>query len=167
MPPEWLWRIPLNLIYRHTYNKAVGRDLVVAIIMVESSGFPFTSRYEPAWKYFKDVEAFARRNHITQETEKIHQATSWGPMQIMGSVARELGYYGHLNRLAEVDNGIRWGVAKLDACLKRWDTVEDAISAYNQGGPYTNEDGEYRNQDYVDKVHNYLSQLRGGRYERA
>lgn len=126
--------------------------LVGAIIRVESAGNPFSVRYEPHWIYFKDVPDFARRLMITEATESLMQMCSWGPMQVMGAVARELGFTDYLQKLCEPVLGITYGCKKLQAIKRRYSSTEDIVAAYNAGTPKKNERGVYFNQNYVDKV---------------
>jgi soluble lytic murein transglycosylase-like protein len=130
-------------------------DLVRAIVQVESSGNTFAIRYEPNFLLTyvkKDVKTFG----ASRDTERISRATSWGLMQVMGQVARELGCTEpFLSSLCEPVTGLECGcrlLARLrDKYLEKhgWDGV---IAAYNAGSPRRDESGEYVNQPYVMKV---------------
>jgi len=143
-------------------SKAVGidPDLSRAIAAVESSWNPWAVRYEPKWRYFYFVREYADKLMITVETEQMLQACSWGPMQVMGSVARELGFDAELPRLTNSELGIRYGVSKLKKLFEKYNDESEVISAYNQGSARKTPGGMYENQTYVDKVHKSLNNLR-------
>lgn len=130
-------------------------DLVAAFCLQESAFDSNAMRYEQFWRYFLTPEVFAANLHVTPLTEKTLQAFSYGPMQIMGAVARELGYLGPLPNLLTPDNGVHYGCLKLLHLTTKFANVEDAISSYNQGNPAANLDGSYKNQAYVDSVMGY------------
>jgi hypothetical protein len=140
----------------------VCEDLAVAIAMTESGCiWPRQStRFEPAWKYFVKPEKYAEQNGLSLETEMREQATSWGPMQVMGSVCRELGFQGPLPEIFQPVAGAQYGVMKLKVLLSKYKNESDAISAYNQGSPRKTHDGFYLNQSYVEKVMARLKALR-------
>lgn len=62
---------------------------------------------------------------------------SYGPMQVLGSTAEDMGYRGHLARLEAPSVGMRYGVKYLARQLRRHADTCDAISAYNAGRPIT------------------------------
>ena len=128
--------------------------LVSAIIQVESSGNKWSTRYEPLWHYFKDIDAWSRKiiPHTTVNTEMIHQQTSWGLMQVMGSVARELGFDGHLPELTQARINILLGCKQLVRVNRPGYIVDDQIAAYNAGSARRSANGLLENQSYVDKV---------------
>jgi hypothetical protein len=68
-----------------------------------------------------------------------YQRTSFGPMQVMGAVAREQGFTGDLSTLSH-ELGIECGVKHLKNLYRRFYNVEGmegVIEAYNRGRPYT------------------------------
>lgn len=140
-----------SLIKEQAQFYDVNMVLVKAIITVESNFNPYAIRYEPLWHYFKDVENCAKLVNTTSMTEHVMQATSWGLMQIMGSVARELGYTLPLPALCIPETNIKVGCQKLDSLSKKYDSLGDIVSAYNAGTP-TKINGEYVNKGYVAKV---------------
>lgn len=130
----------------------VDARLACAIAEVESAGDPLAVRFETHWKYYFDVPQFAFRCRVSQDTERTLQSCSWGLMQVMGSVARELGFLESLIKLSDPRIGAKYGCMKLAQCLKKWPKkLDDAIAAYNAGSPRVFE-GRYVNQAYVDKV---------------
>lgn len=104
--------------------------IVMAVCEQESGWYQFATRYEPAF--------FAR--YIAQmqlsETEKHARAFSYGLMQVMGQVARELGFTGpSLAELTDPYTGIRYGCMKLRECFDRRNgQLEEALLLYNGGG---------------------------------
>jgi soluble lytic murein transglycosylase-like protein len=141
-----------RLILEYSVELGLDPKVVEAICQVESSGNWYACRYEPKWSYFYDTAGWAKLLRQTEATEKMQQATSWGPMQVMGSVAREHGFRGYLTELAVTNIGLRYGCLHLRKFLNRYPRLDDAISAYNQGNPRKDGDGLYVNQGYVDKV---------------
>jgi len=124
--------------------------LAWAIVMQESRGKVSAYRYEPGWRYFTDTHGAALRTtrelaaRLLSPTEFHTQSASWGPMQVMGSVARELGYRGMIpDLLVSPAVALDLGCRKLAALIAKYDgSLEDAISAYNDGDDYTDLDNE-------------------------
>lgn len=141
----------------------VDSDLACAIAKVESSWNPWAVRFEPKWSYFEWPEKFAKILGITLETEKQLQSCSWGLLQIMGGVARELGFQGPLQMLCGPRIGAQYACMKLKALKKRYAVLEDQISAYNAGTPRMHSDGTYENQAYVDAVIKAYAELQKAR----
>ena len=134
------------------------QHLVFCIIHQESGFDSNITRYEPDWIYYIDVPIFAKSLDITDPTERVHQGTSWGLMQIMGSVAREFGYKDHLVTLIAPKINIEYGFKKLNKLLKKYTDIKDAISAYNMGHP-RKVNGLYINQQYVDNIYKQLEAI--------
>jgi len=148
-----------------------NRPLVDAIIQVESGGDVYASRYEPHYQYLWDVRAnapfrargrslppgFKSPRFVSSNTEFVQQKHSWGPMQVMGAVAREYGFKGRLTELCG-ERGLHYGLTHLQALSRRLvraglESQDDLIAAYNGGWARRNESsGAYLNQGYVDKV---------------
>lgn len=156
----WIWRLPLNLMLRESKLNSIDIKVIAAATMVESSGNPFVTRYEDHYRWTLDCAKYARQNGIREADEEHFQKTSWGFLQIMGGVARELGYYGPLTRLAEPSTGLHWGSKKLALCLKKYGNLADAIAAYNAGSPRKEDDGSYVNQRHVDRFLDYYNALK-------
>ena len=150
----------------------VPAPLIKAIIKTESSNDPGAVRYEPAYRYLWNCilnEPFRRPSQAelnssfapsdfrspigSAHTEWHGQRTSWGPMQIMGAVARELGFRGFFPALCG-EPGVEYGVIHFNHLFKRFHTrfgMKGVIAAYNAGSPVARGDG-FANQEYVDKV---------------
>lgn len=147
-------------------------ELLHSIIAVESSGNPFAIRAEPKYRYMWDCRRNRPFRKVTAEevsspsaphgfsqctgslnTEWTGQKVSWGPMQVMGAVAREYGFLGHFPVLCSII-GVEYGAQHLKQLARRWYSRrgwEGVVAAYNAGSPVLI-DGIYRNQSYVDKV---------------
>lgn len=151
---DMLKLLPWNIITKEAGNLGIDRDLVGAMIMCESSGMRSAARFEPKFNYLYSPDAFAARLGITRVTEEVFQKTSWGYMQVMGAVARELGFENMLPELISPILGIRFGCMKLKKLLDKYGYIrpEDAVAAYNAGSPRRHRDGGYVNQRYVTKV---------------
>lgn len=162
------------LIPRVARDQHLPASLVEAIVRTESAGVATRWRVEPRYRYLWDVKhgrPFRALTHAeiaseeapadfhaihgsSRDTEWWGQQASWGPMQIMGAVAREHGYSGDFPGLCDPLAGLRWGCAHLaqlrDAYLARygWPGV---VAAYNAGSP-RRAGGQWVNQSYVDAV---------------
>ena len=149
----------INHIRQTAGSLGIDADLAVAISAQESNFDHSSCRYEPDWVYFFQVDKFARRLNVTAQTERQLQAFSWGCMQVMGSVARELGYEDDLPLLMQPELGTLYGCKKLSQLMQKYKTKNDVISSYNQGSPRKNVQGQYVNQNYVDSVRKRLDNL--------
>lgn len=136
--------------------------MVLAIIKVESQGNPHVTRFEPNYKYFYRVDEFAKKLSppATFDTERVHQQTSWGLMQIMGAVAREHGFTGHIPQLLDPDTNISYGCKHLARVRRAGYSDLDQIAAYNAGIARKMITGIYVNQGYVTKVLYALEKLK-------
>lgn len=139
-------------------------DLIRAICKKESNYNPWAIRFEPVvyanGNYLITPAAYASRLLISVETEKVMQSCSIGAMQVMGFLARELGYYGELTKLCAPDFGIKYGCTQLKRLFQKYGDEAEVISAYNQGSPRKSPGGQFLNFQYVDAVHTNLIALR-------
>lgn len=136
-------------------NYALPPDLVEALVLVESSGKTYAYRYESAfWTKYLSVAPEWK----TSNPERV--AASYGLMQIMYVVAREVGFTSPDPELLFVpDVGLDYGCRKLRQLLD-WSkgNVEQALAAYN-GGKVANAAPPYRNGAYARRVLAILSAL--------
>jgi hypothetical protein len=89
-------------------KEACEPAIVCGIVEQESAWNTWAIRYEP--KFFaKYVAPLYTQGKITSATEAWARGFSWGPMQLMGEVAREIGYSGPLPQLCEFSTGVTWG----------------------------------------------------------
>lgn len=157
--------MPWAEIYEASNKYAIDEHLIAAIMEKESDCNPYAMRYEPKWNYFYDVERYAQTLCCTVETERTGQQTSWGLMQVMGTVARELGFRGWFGELLDIDENLLYACRKLDVLFAKHKELNDVISAYNAGSPKKGEQGLYLNQSYVDDVVKNLKRLKNGGIE--
>lgn len=140
----------------------IAPGLVAAIVEVESSGQCYALRAEERYPWLFDIAKGPIRSAApdvaltpikgeTSATERWGQRISWGPMQIMGATARELGFRGWFAELCG-PRGIEYGCRYLARLYDRYGNWHDAIAAYNAGSARKLPDGTYPNQRYVDKV---------------
>ena len=169
-------------ILGHDLEMAIGRaaikhqleiGLVRAVVHVESSGNPWAWNAEPRYRYVWDVRRWAPFRKLRPGEAELStpppdffalagdpdqewwgQRASWGPMQVMGAVARERGFRGpYLTELCDPVIGLDYGCRVLSGLL-RWASGDTAaaLAAYN-GGPVGNAPGgPLRNQAYAGKV---------------
>jgi Transglycosylase SLT domain len=64
------------------------------------------------------------------------QRASWGLCQVMGAVAREIGFHGpYLTALVQPELNLDFGARHLAKQIARFGTAADGLSAYNAGRP--------------------------------
>lgn len=154
--------------------KAFNLDprIIGGLVQVESGGNPWAWNPEPRYRYFWDVKTDKPFRAITSaeltsqfpppdfhsvvgdpDNEWWAQQASWGLMQVMGAVARELGFTSpYLTELCDPTRNLVVGCKKLKH-LMDWAHGESAkaLAAYN-GGEGNNQTAPYHNQAYADKV---------------
>ena len=137
-----------TLIKAVASRRSLPWELVYAICQVESSLNPSAIRHEPHYRWL------VGDNETMSPTERQDQMTSWGLMQVMGAVARELGHTGPLSDLLDPPTGLFYGCLHLRRFRAKYDIWPDVIAAYNAGSPrrVAGQIGPYVNQSYVDKV---------------
>ena len=163
-------------------NVAVMKDLpaalLAALVLQESGGRASAWRFEPPYRYywdcarnqpFREPTAVERAGEmapadfrvpdgwlVTRHTEWVGQACSWGPLQVMGAVAREYGFRGDFTELCGAGPGLEYGAMHLHKLRNRFqdrDGWEGVAAAYNAGSPRrTRAGGPWVNQEYVDSV---------------
>ena len=137
-----------TLIKAAASRRSLPWELVYAICQVESSLNPSAVRHEPRYRWL------VGDNETMSPIERQDQMTSWGLMQVMGAVARELGHTGPLSDLLDPPTGLFYGCLHLRRFRAKYDIWPDVIAAYNAGSPrrVAGQIGPYVNQSYVDKV---------------
>lgn len=162
--PHWALMLPVGRIRLAASKYGINSNLLIALVMTESSGNPAATRYEAHTdKYLVDPDYWSEKLGIPLEEEINCQKTSWGLCQVMGFVARELGYEFHLRSIKQPEVGLDLGAKKLAHCLERWPLWDEALAAYNGGSPRKDKYGhlEPRLESYVKKVYVYLKELDG------
>ena len=154
----------------------VSDQVVTAIVTVESSGNQWAYNPEPHYRWFWDV----RRNQpfralLPGESDKERppadfpclagdpdqewwaQQASWGLMQTMGAVAREVGFGGsYLTELCDPVVSLEHGCKFLRRLLDRHSNLDAALAAWNTGSP--NHPPGSAADDYLRKIHARMGQ---------
>ena len=169
--------IPFPIVREMAVEFDINPHLIAAIIIQESNGNTCAIRFEPRWRYYWNTKYWARLVGSSWNTEVTGQATSWGLMQVIGTVARERGFTGWFPQLCQPETGIYYGAKVLSRKLTDYPNDHDAIAAYNAGSPrrwtpiriaaymkkYPKRSkpklGDYVNQEYVDNVVAHLNEL--------
>jgi len=130
-------------------------EIICGIISQESSWKSDATRYE---QKFQKKYIDTKYANFSEKWRR-DMATSWGLMQIMGIVARELGFNGEPNELINPQLNIKWGCCKLTSLMRKYtNSLKDVIAAYNAGSPRRDKNGNYVNQYYVNKVLKYATE---------
>lgn len=152
-------------------------QLVEAMVLTESGGDIYAWKVEPSYRYLWDISKRAPFRALTaaeitsekapadfpllvgiesRDTEWWGQQASWGPLQLMGAVAREYGYKKSFPALCSIDDGLSCGIHHLVKLRDRFNAKfgwPGVVAAYNAGSPRFMGDGKtFVNQEYVDKV---------------
>jgi soluble lytic murein transglycosylase-like protein len=134
--------------------------LIKAIIKAESKFVPFACRYEEHLKtakwYLKVLSCKEKKNN--------YSFCSIGEMQILYGNAKAMGFKGSPLELFYSQNNIYYGTRLLKNFCLKYNNLQDAISAYNQGSPRKYKNGRYRNQKYVDTVMKHYRKY-GGKFK--
>lgn len=113
--------------------------LVCAVCHHESADWQtWATRYEQGFyrRYIEPMEHVQRFGSISEATERMLRATSFGLMQVMGEVARERGCTTvYLTELCDPAVGIEFGCRELARRLKNaGGDVRGGLLGYNGGG---------------------------------
>ena len=102
--------------------------IFLGLVEQESNFDTYAMRFEPA--FFEHYEQSAL------DTEHVGRSISFGLTQVMGQVARELGFTGKfLSSLCDEATGLEYGARKLASCFKSVNgDVTKALLRYNGGG---------------------------------
>lgn len=149
-----------EIINKHALKNGIDPDLALAIATVESSLNPFVMRYELGYRWTYHITDYAHKLKITDATEEQLQKFSYGLFQLMGGLARTIGYDDHLPKILDPEINASLGCRHIKSLLIKFKGENDAISSFNQGSPRKTDGGLYQNQQYCDKVHKELLNLR-------
>ena len=145
-----------NLITQAAGKYGLPVWLVSAIVATESGGDPWAVRFEPRFRSAYVPQQCQTFGVCSHETERTLRACSFGLMQLMGQVAREYGYRApFLTALCAPATGLEYGCRHLARQRDRffadhgWPGV---AAAYNAGSPRKADDGQFVNQEYVNKI---------------
>ncbi len=149
----------LPIVTKLCSERSLDSDLICALIQTESAWNPYAVRFELSFQFIENPAVHAKRNGITQKTERYLQKFSWGLGQIMGGTARGLGYRGPLTQLVDPEVNIELiGEYFIKRCL-RYSDEQKQIAAYNAGSVVM-QNGRFINEDYVLKVTRSLKDIR-------
>jgi hypothetical protein len=151
--------LPWELIRFYSDRHGLEDKHVAACILTESQGDQYTARYEPNFRYLYFPRDFAKNLNISYETEEVLQKTSWGYMQPMGAIARELGFHGMITMLIEPKLNLDTGCHKMKLLSQKYGNIKDVIAAYNAGSVRKTDGGLYVNQKHVDRFDFWLRKV--------
>jgi hypothetical protein len=157
--PKWLEKLPISVIKEEAKRVGINWVILAATAEKESNSRQWALRYESGWKYFFKPDEHAVLCGVSVETERQCQKMSWGMTQIMGAVARELGFSLPMGKLFEPIINFHFCALKYKKLLEQYPLLPDAISAYNQGSNRKFGNGQYQNQNYVSSVLNLIGQV--------
>jgi soluble lytic murein transglycosylase len=142
-----------DIISKYAKEYKIPESLIKAIIKKESSFNPWAIRVEPGyWKKYKDNISKLKIDVKWLKYPDIVGA-SYGLMQVMLPTAVEIGFeFKFPTELLDPDINIKFGCLYLSKLYKKYKNFEDSISAYNQGNNRKDDEGKYKNQQYVDLV---------------
>lgn len=158
-----------------SHRTGIPAPLIAGIVETESAGDIHAYRVEPPYRYLVDVTTgkpfrtltpaerlsetappdFEHPAYSSRDTEWWGQQASWGPMQVMGAVARENGFKQPFPALCTLAYGITYGAMQLDVLHGRFYAEhgwEGVAAAYNAGSVRFDNHGKFVNQRYVNKV---------------
>ncbi len=163
---DWVLRLPWNFIYEKATKYSLSPELVASIIMVESSGNKHAIGYEKNWRYLPrtlELKVNAERLNCTFDTEVNGHKMSWGPMQVMGTVAREHGFRGWFPELCSWDVGLEYGCKHVRLKIDKYGSdPSDIYAAYNAGSIIMTKGGQYKNMIHVDRFMRFYRELTDG-----
>jgi soluble lytic murein transglycosylase-like protein len=150
----------LKLIREEAEKEGIDPYLWQAICTVESSLNPMAVRYEPHYRWLYFVPENASRLGVSRDTEEVLQKMSFGLCQVMGAVMREAGFAGQFGEcFKDPKIPLIYGLKHFKKYVARYQTMTEAVSAYNQGSNKKSQSGMFLNQSYVDKVYKIYSGL--------
>jgi hypothetical protein len=156
-----------DLIISTADRFAVPRPIVLAIVEHESTIDPWAWNPEPKYRYLWNVLAsrpfrkltpaeeaseippadFFAYKGVPRDAEWWGQQASWGPMQVMGAVAREHGFMGRfLSQLCDPPVGLEYGCRHLAKYLKKYKESFPALEAFNGGPGGVGHNAKYANE---------------------
>src|SRR5579859_7901828 len=124
----------VTLARRTAASQSLDPALVCAVVEQESSWNPWAMRFEPL--FFAKYVASLYTNNKISASEAYARGFSWGLMQVMGQVAREVGYAeAHLAMLCNPPDGLAVGCkVLLEKIGKAQGDVTKALLLWNGGG---------------------------------
>lgn len=173
--PIWALAFPHDVIEVCAGKYGIHKEYVYSIVQQESRGRTYATRFEHELylrhlerarhgrlSYFLRPENFAKLCFISVDTERAHQMTSWGLMQVMGFKAREMGFAEPLPMACLPHVGLELGCRAFAGFLKRYDgNYKHAVLAFNAGSVRMDprEPRKFVNQHYLDGVLSWLNDM--------
>jgi len=140
-------------------KQQIPLELILAICVKESSAQTYASRFEPhiyAEIMKKPDEEIKKYNPCSRATERVCQAMSFGPMQVMGQSARFMGYTKpFLTELCNPSYGIEYGCKVLKFWWKKFKNpygFDAVMSAYNGGSGAVLSIDSFKNPQYPQDI---------------
>lgn len=158
--------------------------LLLAIRQQESGGSNWANRMEPEYGYLWNVKTgqpyrvrpedktrdrapidFPGPRGVSASTEWISQQMSWGAFQIMGGVARSLGFTGSfLTQLCDLKTSLPLACKLLMQLRVRFKGDWQSVAAAYNGGPgAVLAPGQFTNPEYPASVLAHIEALGGGK----
>lgn len=114
----------VSLARRKARDHGLSSKIVCAVIETESGWFQYAARFEPGFKrkYIDPIKYGTLRvfGRTSRDTQRQLRSMSIGLMQVMGQVARELGFAGEsLLELVHPEVGIEYGCRRLKKAYHR------------------------------------------------
>lgn len=144
--------LPWDIIQVVAQKEQVDSKLLAAVATHESSGNQWAIRYEPAYHYLYRPQDYSSLLNCSLDTEICLQKFSFGYMQLMLAVARELGFKGNAGELFDRETNFTYGARHLKRFLDKYNDIPKALSSYNAGSPRVTGAGKFVNAAYVDSV---------------
>jgi soluble lytic murein transglycosylase-like protein len=121
----------IDLAKQKAVEHGLDASLVCAVVEQESGWNPWAIRYEPGF-----YEHYVAPLPGLSPTEAHARSISWGLMQLMGEVARELGFANtYLSSLLDAATGLDWGCRHLARKMAQASgDVSKALLAWNGSG---------------------------------
>jgi soluble lytic murein transglycosylase-like protein len=150
-----------EMIENHAKIESLDPNWVKAIIQQESRFNLYSIRYEPTYPYLFRPEFYSKILNITLDTEMMCQKMSWGLGQIMGGLARNLGFSKDLPALIDSETNIIYICEYLNQLKSHAKMPEQFFAGYNGGvGAILSENnGVFSNQKYVNSCMSHLKDL--------
>lgn len=158
--------MPWPLIRAAARESRVSPLLVGALILRVSGGAFWRSELRPTFPAGRIIlpELHARRLGTSVRMEVLAQMHTYGHLQLVGAVARWLGFEGHLAQLSLPESGLTWGCRYLAWLLGKLER-EEAIAAFGVAGePLVRSAADPErlvNQAFVTDVLRSLQELKG------
>ena len=146
----------LKEIIKSCQKYGLNADLVCCMAKIESNCNHLAVRYESKFRWVLNVDKMAKKNGISEGTENVLQQMSFGPLQIMGGVLREMFYQDELTKMIyDPLLVIDYSCKRIKMLFDKYGNIDDALACWNGGNRkkyLINGLLQYSNQSYVDKV---------------